>query len=161
MDYFSVFSRLLIRSRLRYLSIEKDGRVLPYFFFTRGPPVSCQSWFYSRWKKGRSAPTCYIFSRRRKKGGSDPLYKTCIPQYTLARVAFGLMSTAENETSTNSGSVPRRRSFLSFTRNILYYSKYIFNARSPLTGTISSATSMPPVFSQFSYIILPILFPIL
>lgn len=112
-------------------------------------------------KKGRSAPTCYIFSRRRKKGGSDPLYKTCIPQYTLARVAFGLMSTAENETSTNSGSVPRRRSFLSFTRNILYYSKYIFNARSPLTGTISSATSMPPVFSQFSYIILPILFPIL
>lgn len=159
MDYSSVFSRLLIRSRLRYLSIEKDGRVSPYFFFTRGPPVSCQSWFYSRWKKGRSAPTCYIFSRRRKKGGSDPLYKTCIPQYTLARVAFGLMSTAENETSTNSGSV--RRSFLSFTRNILYYSKYIFNARSPLTGTISSATSMPPVFSQFSYIILPILFPIL
>lgn len=145
----------------KQVEIPIDRKRWTYFFFTRGPPVSCQSWFYSRWKKGRSAPTCYIFSRRRKKGGSDPLYKTCIPQYTLARVAFGLMSTAENETSTNSGSVPRRRSFLSFTRNILYYSKYIFNARSPLTGTISSATSMPPVFSQFSYIILPILFPIL
>lgn len=145
----------------KQVEIPIDRKRWTYFFFTRGPPVSCQSWFYSRWKKGRSAPTCYIFSRRRKKGGSDPLYKTCIPQYTLARVAFGLMSTAENETSTNSGSVPRRRSFLSFTRNILYYSKYIFNARSPLTGTISSATSMLPVFSQFSYIILPILFPIL
>lgn len=145
----------------KQVEIPIDRKRWTYFFFTRSPPVSCQSWFYSRWKKGRSAPTCYIFSRRRKKGGSDPLYKTCIPQYTLARVAFGLMSTAENETSTNSGSVPRRRSFLSFTRNILYYSEYIFNARSPLTGTISSATSMPPVFSQFSYIILPILFPIL
>lgn len=116
---------------------------------TPPPRFRANRWFYSRWKKGRSAPTCYIFSRRRRREGSDPLYKSCIPQYTLARVAFGLMSTVENETSTSGGSVPIFS--LSFARNILYYSKCIFNARSPLTETISNATSTLPVFSQFSW----------
>lgn len=131
-----------------------------FFLYTR-PPGFVPIVVLFTVEKRSLGPNLLHFQQEEEEGGSDPLYKTCIPQYTLARVAFGLMSTAENETSTNSGSVPRRRSFLSFTRNILYYSKYIFNARSPLTGTISSATSMPPVFSQFSYIILPILFPIL
>lgn len=163
---FNAFSRLLIwRYMLRYdrsmveleigtETMEKDfsefstifghWRVVDEFsriFSLYTPPLSCQSWFYSRWKKRWPQPV--TFSAGGGGGGIGPVYKSCIPQYTLARAVFGLMSTAENETSTNGGSVPppRRRSFLSFTRNIFYYSKYIFNARSPLTETISNATS--------------------
>lgn len=44
------------------------------------------------------------------------VYKSCIPQYTPVCSAFGLMSTAENETSTNGSFMPppprRRQSFL-------------------------------------------------
>lgn len=67
-------------------------------------------------KKKRSpshGPTCYIFNKARRRIGPAG-YKSCILQYTLACSAFGLMSAAENETSTNGSFMPllRRQSFL-------------------------------------------------
>lgn len=103
------------------------------------PLVSRQSRFHSRRKKDRSAQPVTFSAGAGEEGGgvgSDPsVYKSCIPQYTLVRAAFGLMSTAENETSTNGGSSPP--SFLPFNPEYLPFRIYIFNARSPLTETIS------------------------